>query len=106
MPNRSSVESCKDAYMLSWRLGVKANALYRDGSNLSQPLASSALGDEDTVEDVIEANPAARAPMVAERIVERGIERVIEKVADNERSRLPERRKGYTQKAIVGGHKV
>jgi ribonucleoside-diphosphate reductase alpha chain len=64
------------------------------------------LGDEDAVEDVIEANPAARAPMVAERIVERVIERVVEKVAENERHRLPERRKGYTQKAIVGGHKV
>jgi len=106
MPNRSSVEACKDAYMLSWRLGVKANALYRDGSKLSQPLASSVLGDEDTVEDVIEATPAARAPIVAERIVERVIERVVEKVAENERARLPERRKGYTQKAIVGGHKV
>ena len=106
MPNRSSVEACKDAYMLSWRLGVKANALYRDGSKLSQPLASSVLGDEDAVEDIVEATPAARAPMVAERIVERVIERVIEKVAENERERLPERRKGYTQKAIVGGHKV
>jgi ribonucleoside-diphosphate reductase alpha chain len=106
MPNRSSVEACKDAYMLSWRLGVKANALYRDGSKLSQPLASSVLGDDDIVEDIIEAPPAARAPMVAERIVERIIERVVEKVAENERERLPERRKGYTQKAIVGGHKV
>ncbi|MES1153023.1 MAG: vitamin B12-dependent ribonucleotide reductase, partial [Dongia sp.] len=98
--------ACKDAYMLSWQLGVKANALYRDGSKLSQPLASSVLGDEDAVEDVIDANPAARAPIVAERIVERIIERVVEKVADHERDRLPERRKGYTQKAIVGGHKV
>jgi ribonucleoside-diphosphate reductase alpha chain len=106
MPNRSSVEACKDAYMLSWRLGVKANALYRDGSKLSQPLASSVLGDEDAVEDILEATPAARAPMVAERIVERVIERVVEKVQENERARLPERRKGYTQKAIVGGHKV
>jgi ribonucleoside-diphosphate reductase alpha chain len=106
MPNRSTVGACKDAYMLSWRLGVKANALYRDGSKLSQPLASSVLGDEDTVEEVLEATPAARAPIVAERIVERIIERVVEKVAENERDRLPERRKGYTQKAIVGGHKV
>jgi ribonucleoside-diphosphate reductase alpha chain len=106
MPNRSTVGACKDAYMLSWRLGVKANALYRDGSKLSQPLASSVLGDEDAVEDVIDATPAARAPIVAERIVERIIERVVEKAADHERERLPERRKGYTQKAIVGGHKV
>jgi ribonucleoside-diphosphate reductase alpha chain len=102
MPNQSSVESCKDAYMLSWRLGIKANALYRDGSKLSQPLASSLLGDDDLVEDVIEAPAAARAPIVAERIVERIIERQVQQG----RKRLPERRKGYTQKAIVGGHKV
>src|SRR5215510_13936512 len=70
MPNLSSVESCKDAYMLSWRLGIKANALYRDGSKLSQPLASQVL-DDDVVDEVIEAPAAARAPIVAERIVER-----------------------------------
>jgi ribonucleoside-diphosphate reductase alpha chain len=55
--------------MLSWRLGIKANALYRDGSKLSQPLASSVLGDDDVIEDVIEAPAAARAPIIAERIV-------------------------------------
>jgi ribonucleoside-diphosphate reductase alpha chain len=41
MPNAATVEDCKDAYMLSWRLGLKATALYRDGSKLSQPLAAS-----------------------------------------------------------------
>ncbi|WP_374375759.1 vitamin B12-dependent ribonucleotide reductase [Dongia sp.] len=102
MPNQSSVEDCKAAYMLSWQLGVKANALYRDGSKLSQPLSASLLSDEDMVDEVIEAPAAARAPIVAERIVER----IIERVAEQGRSRLPERRKGYTQKAIVGGHKV
>jgi len=103
MPNTSTVKDCKDAYMLSWRLGLKANALYRDGSKLSQPLSSSILGDdEEDVEEIVEAPAAARAPMVAERIVER----VIERVAAAERRRLPARRKGYTQKAIVGGHKV
>jgi ribonucleoside-diphosphate reductase alpha chain len=102
MPNQSSVEDCKDAYLLSWQLGIKANALYRDGSKLSQPLSASVLGDDDTVDDVIEAPAAARAPIVAERIVERIVERVVEAG----RKRLPERRKGYTQKAIVGGHKV
>ncbi len=101
MPNSSSVDACKDAYMLSWQLGIKANALYRDGSKLSQPLASQLL-DDDIIDDVIEATPAARAPMVAERIVERIIERQVQQG----RKRLPERRKGYTQKAIVGGHKV
>ena len=103
MPNPASVEDCKDAYLLSWRLCLKANALYRDGSKLSQPLAANVLDDADGsfVEEVLEAPAAARVPMVAERIIERVVERVIA-----ERRRLPGRRKGYTQKAIVGGHKV
>ncbi|MFO1058812.1 MAG: vitamin B12-dependent ribonucleotide reductase [Dongiaceae bacterium] len=101
MPNAATVEDCKEAYMLSWRLGLKANALYRDGSKLSQPLASALL-DEEEVEELMEQPPAARAPVVAERIVER----IVERVVAAERRRLPGRRKGYTQKAIVGGHKV
>ena len=103
MSNAATVEECKAAYMRSWRLGLKANALYRDGSKLSQPLSASVLGDEDGsfAEEVVEAPAAAQAPMVAERIVERIVERII---AD--RRRLPARRKGYTQKAVVGGHKV
>ena len=44
MPNSATVEDCKDAYMLSWKKGIKANALYRDGSKLSQPLAAAVLG--------------------------------------------------------------
>ncbi len=100
MPNAATVEECKDAYMLSWRLGLKANALYRDGSKLSQPLQAVVLDDEDLAEDIAIEPAAAAVPKVAERIVERVIARAAE------RSRLPDRRKGYTQKAIVGGHKV
>ena len=111
MPNAATVEDCKDAYMLSWRLGLKATALYRDGSKLSQPLASSLFGDDEEAEEraaeLFAQSPAQRAPLVAERIVERLIERVVEKVVQRgERRRLPNRRKGYTQKATVGGHKV
>jgi ribonucleoside-diphosphate reductase alpha chain len=102
MPNAASVEDCKDAYMLSWRLGLKANALYRDGSKLSQPLQSQIFEDEDEAEELLEQPAAARAPIVAERIVER----IVERVVTHERRRLPNRRKSYTQKAIVGGHKV
>ncbi|MDE2229279.1 MAG: vitamin B12-dependent ribonucleotide reductase [Alphaproteobacteria bacterium] len=106
MPNAATVEQCKDAYMLSWKLGLKANALYRDGSKLSQPLQSTLIdddADEDAVAELIEKVPAERVPVIAERIVERVIERIAQK---SERRRLPQRRKGYTQKAIVGGHKV
>jgi ribonucleoside-diphosphate reductase alpha chain len=108
MPNSATVEECKDAYMMSWRLALKANALYRDGSKLSQPLQSSLLADEDSddaIADMLDQTPAQRAPVVAERIVERIVERVVEHNRA-ERRRLPGRRKSYTQKAIVGGHKV
>ena len=104
MPNDASVEDCTDAYMLSWKLGVKANALYRDGSKLSQPLNSSLIendNDEDVVEELLSAPAAARAPVIAEKIVEKFIERTM-----GEREKLSHRRKGYTQKAVVGGHKV
>jgi len=107
MPNEATVEECKEAYLLSWKLALKANALYRDGSKLSQPLNSQLLADdEDEAEDVAEAlvaaEPAqARAAVAAERIVEKIVERAI-----RSREKLPDRRKGYTQKAIVGGHKV
>ena len=103
MPNAGTVEDCKNAYLLSWRLGLKANALYRDGSKLSQPLATSlfdGLDDSRDAEDVAEAPQVQRVEKLAERVVERVVERLAE------RSRLPQRRKGYTQKAVVGGHKV
>ena len=100
MPNDATIEECKDAYMLSWRLGLKANALYRDGSKLSQPLQAAVLEDVELIDEVTEQPAAASASVVAERV----IERVIERAAT--RRRLPDRRKGYTQKAIVGGHKV
>ena len=103
MPNIASVEDCKQAYMLSWKLGCKAIALYRDGSKLSQPLQAQMLEDdsddtaESLAEQVAEAPAAQRAQIIAERIVEKHIAG---------RQKLPLRRKGYTQKAIVGGHKV
>jgi ribonucleoside-diphosphate reductase alpha chain len=107
MPNEATVEDCKNAYMLSWRLAIKANALYRDGSKLSQPLNSQLVADdEDEAEEAIEqmraSEPAqARAQVAAERIVERIVERAI-----REREKMPNRRKGYTQKAKVGGHTI
>ncbi|MFM8991409.1 MAG: vitamin B12-dependent ribonucleotide reductase, partial [Alphaproteobacteria bacterium] len=104
MPNVATVEDCKQAYLLSWRLALKANALYRDGSKLSQPLAAVFGDDEgaEAAEEIASAPAAAKATTVVERVVER----IVEKVAIAERMRLPNRRKGYTQKANVGGHKV
>jgi ribonucleoside-diphosphate reductase alpha chain len=106
MPNEATVEDCKEAYLLSWKLGLKANALYRDGSKLSQPLNSQLIADEEEDEDIeafLEKPAAARASGLAERIVEKVVERI---TVIRERERMPDRRKGYTQKAVVGGHKV
>jgi len=103
MPNNATVKECGESYMLSWKLALKANALYRDGSKLSQPLASQVFQfeDEEEEEEFAAASPAARTTIVTERLVERVVERLT-----RDREKLPQRRKGYTQKAIVGGHKV
>ncbi|MDG1438027.1 MAG: vitamin B12-dependent ribonucleotide reductase, partial [Emcibacteraceae bacterium] len=96
MPAKASIEDCKQAYTLSWNLGLKANALYRDGSKLSQPL--NAVMFEEEVEEL----PLhEKAKVMAEKIVERAVEQ-----GPATRRKLPTRRKGYTQKASVGGHKV
>ncbi|MBN2109382.1 MAG: vitamin B12-dependent ribonucleotide reductase, partial [Deltaproteobacteria bacterium] len=96
MPNHSTVEEVKNAYMLSWKLALKAIALYRDGSKLSQPL-SAALELFDELEDIHELPATEKVMRVAALITKRSIAN---------RVTLPNRRKGYTQKAIVGGHKV
>ncbi len=94
MPADATVQDVKDSYLLAWRLMNKAVALYRDGSKLSQPLNASTEAS-DAVEssgDVLK---------MAEKITERVMVRYI-----GRRRRMPERRAGYTQKAIVGGHKI
>src|SRR2546428_5907914 len=65
MPNDASVEDCKEAYMLSWRLALKANALYRDGSKLSQPLNAQLLADDAAEQEEVAEQLAADKPMVA-----------------------------------------
>jgi len=98
MASKATVEECQEAYMLSWELGLKANALYRDGSKLSQPLSAQTLEDgDDLAEEIVEQPAAKQAEIVAERVIEKFLA---------QRRKLPHRRKGYTQKAIVGGHKV
>lgn len=97
MPNTASVDDCKNAYLKSWQLGLKANALYRDGSKLSQPLNAQILEDEVEDDDI-----DISAPEPSQNTVDR----IIEIATQREREKLPHRRKGYTQKAVVGGHKV
>ena len=93
MPQDATVEEVKDAYRTSWQFMLKAVALYRDGSKLSQPL--NAVSDDE------EEAAAADVQAVAERMTERVVTKYL-----RERHRLPNRRSGYTQKAVVGGHKV
>src|SRR5690606_12989120 len=81
MPNDATVEDCKSAYLLSWRLALKANALYRDGSKLSQPLNAALIADDEdddeALDALIEKPMAARAAQVSEKVVERLVERIV-----------------------------
>ncbi len=100
LPNHATIEDMKNAYMLSWSLGLKSNALYRDGSKLSQPLNRIAddtleLEEEEKSDITITAN--SDIVKVAERIIHRYIAK---------RRKLPFRRRGYTQKAKIGNHNV
>jgi ribonucleoside-diphosphate reductase alpha chain len=94
MPNQSTIEDIKDAFMQSWKLGIKANAIYRDGSKLSQPL--NTLSEEE-IESLIEDKEKNDIVKVAEKIIHRYIAK---------RRRLPDRRSGYTQKAKINGQSV
>ena len=104
MANDATIEDCQKAYELSWSLGIKANALYRDGSKLSQPLAASLVEDDDEAAEILESgSQQEKATVLAEKIVEKII---IKELIKSHREKMPQRRKGYTQKANVGGHKV
>lgn len=98
LPNDATVEDFKDAYMQSWQKMLKANALYRDGSKLSQPLNSMSDVIEE-LEDEDDETAAAQDKVVqtAEKIIHKYVAR---------RQRLPYRRSGYTQKVKIGGQSV
>lgn len=97
MPHEATIADVQNAYLKSWGMMVKANALYRDGSKLSQPLNSVAneLYDEIKAAEKEEVHPNSH------QIIEKVVYRYLSK-----RRILPSRRSGYTQKAEVGGHKV
>ncbi|PHR55426.1 MAG: ribonucleoside-diphosphate reductase, adenosylcobalamin-dependent [Robiginitomaculum sp.] len=106
MPSTATIDECANVYSSAWKLGLKAIALYRDGSKLSQPLNSAIFDDAamDALDETKEQSQAQKATVGAEKIVEKIVERIIEKPI--ERRRLPNRRTGYIQKSTVGGHKV
>ncbi len=128
LPHEAKVEEIADAYYLSWKLGLKANALYRDGSKLSQPLSNkSDKKKKDTAVEETKEVAAEPAPAVMEsNIVDLGkltVEELLEEVQKRvqaspdtklkrklasivERRTLPAKRRGFTQKAKISGQAV
>ena len=100
MTSDCTIDEIATAYHLSWSLGTKANAIYRDSSKLSQPLNAQAFEDL-ALTDMDEFSTTEKVTTVAEKIVEKIVYKNL-----RERRRLPNRRGGYTQKATIGGHKV
>ncbi|MCB1180170.1 MAG: vitamin B12-dependent ribonucleotide reductase, partial [Leptospiraceae bacterium] len=100
LPEEANIDDVKDAYLLSWKMMLKANALYRDGSKLSQPL-NSVIDLFDSVEEEEEESSEKEERAEVEKIAEKLVYKYI-----SQRRKLPSRRAGYTQKAMVGGHKV
>jgi ribonucleoside-diphosphate reductase alpha chain len=124
LPNEANVEEIADCYMLSWKLGLKANALYRDGSKLSQPLSNKSDKKKKTEEASTEATDAtATAASIESNIVDLGkltVNELLEEVQKRvqaspdtklkralativERRTLPAKRRGFTQKAKING---
>jgi len=98
MPHEATVEEVKGAYVRSWKAMLKANALYRDGSKLSQPLNAVA---NDLISEIQNVEVEEGARPSPHQVIEKVVYRYLSK-----RRTLPSRRAGYTQKADVGGHKV
>src|SRR3989338_5279637 len=94
MPHEATLEDIHTAYLQGWKVMLKANALYRDGSKLSQPLNTVA---QDWSDVLYSDSQQEKIEKVTEKIVTRYI---------SQKRKLPTRRSGYTQKAEIGGHKV
>ncbi|HEY8897488.1 MAG TPA: vitamin B12-dependent ribonucleotide reductase [Niastella sp.] len=121
LPNEATVEEIADAYMMSWQLGLKACALYRDGSKLSQPLSNKSDKKKKTEEETTENKPAAEPQ--ESNIVDLGkltitelldeVQKRVQASPDTklkrelarivERRTLPAKRRGFTQKAKING---
>ena len=125
LPNEASVEEIADSYLLSWELGLKACALYRDGSKLSQPLSNKSDKKKKTEEAATEEPTAAEAVQqssivdMAKLTVEELLEEVQKRVQASpdtklkrklasivERRALPAKRRGFTQKAKINGQAI
>jgi ribonucleoside-diphosphate reductase alpha chain len=109
MPSDAVLGDVKRAYRLGWESMLKAVALYRDGSKLSQPLNVASDDDEDMDEEVEVVAAAPSQQEQIQQVARAAAETVRERVVVQylaERRKLPFRRRGYTQKAVVAGHKI
>jgi ribonucleoside-diphosphate reductase alpha chain len=101
MPNAADYDDVKGAYLLAWKSALKAVALYRDGSKLSQPLSSFAPGTDPLVDTVLKIEKTLDAPEPPAQETRAG-----STMQRNVRRPLPNRRAGYTQKAKIEGHSI
>ncbi|MDP1972331.1 MAG: vitamin B12-dependent ribonucleotide reductase, partial [Sediminibacterium sp.] len=126
LPHEATVEEIADCYLMSWQLGLKANALYRDGSKLSQPLSNKSEKKKKTEEETEDAASTQAVLTEESTIVDLGkltvdelLEEVTKRMAAStdtelkralsrivERKSLPAKRRGFTQKAKIGGQVV
>jgi ribonucleoside-diphosphate reductase alpha chain len=97
MPNEASVQEVQDAYEKAWRMGIKAIAMYRDGSKLSQPLSVVSESEAAQLEAMEPENMTEKIKVAAQAMALR---------QRAEKEDLPNRRTGYTQKVVIGGHKL
>lgn len=121
LPNEATAEDFKNSYLLSWQTGLKSNALYRDGSKLSQPLSNkSDTKEENTVAETIEevlgdAANVKLSDLTADQVLE-AARAILERSTDTkfkrqlssvvEKKNLPTKRRGFTQKASIGGQTI
>jgi ribonucleoside-diphosphate reductase alpha chain len=101
LPKNATVEDVQEIYYQGWKLGLKAVALYRDGCKASQPLSTSSDDDTQSTEEEVAVVAAAPAAAAAINAMNEGL-----RPPSSVRHRLPKKRRGFTQEARVGGHKI
>ena len=115
LPNEATLDEIADIYLEGWRLGLKAVALYRDGCKSSQPLSTSDKKKEDKQSAKANQSNATKereAPVVTSTTLVTTPTTIVPFADDGARPpatirhRLPKKRRGFTQEARVGGHKV
>jgi ribonucleoside-diphosphate reductase alpha chain len=119
LPNEATVEEIADSYLMSWKLGLKANAIYRDGSKLSQPLSTKSdkkKKTDATADEELSVEAGSQLVDLSKLNVDELLEEVQKRMAAStdtkfkrqlsrivERKSLPAKRRGFTQKARIGG---